>query len=176
MPSKLIAPAPCPPAVVVTVLGQKLSSNWITQLGFRRAGLLIAVVMILALGVAANALLVSGRATELPGVVVGPAAATIQDNERQRVEAESITLSPTGFHPKEITRRRGPFLLAVSNRSGLEEVVVRLDRVGADRIHELRVSSKRRSWQRMVNLQPGQYVLSEASHSEWICQITITAE
>src|SRR5258705_7861593 len=42
-----------------------------------------------------------------------------------RLDAELITLQPSGFEPSEITSPRGAFLLAVDNRSGLEEIELR---------------------------------------------------
>jgi hypothetical protein len=48
-------------------------------------------------------------------------------------QAELITTTPAGFEPTEITRPHGRFLLAIDNRSGLEErdVETGLDYFGA---------------------------------------------
>lgn len=121
----------------------------------------------------ANGLLASGRETTLPGSSGGPASIVIQDNSGKRVEAELITLRPTGFDPAEITRPRGRFLLAVDNRSGLDELVLRIDRQDKGRIHERRMARGKLSWRQVVDLQPGSYLLTEANHPEWVCRITI---
>ena len=39
-----------------------------------------------------------------------------------QLETELVTITPTGFQPGEITRSQGRFMLAVDNRSGLDEV------------------------------------------------------
>ena len=107
---------------------------------------------------------------------LGAASNIIQDSTRERIEAEVITLTATGFEPKEITRPSGSFLLAVSNRSGLEDLVLHLDRIGGNRMQELRLSRKRRGWQGTINLPAGEYILSEANNPNWSCQIIITGE
>ena len=38
------------------------------------------------------------------------------------LQAELITVTPAGFEPAEITRPQGRFLLAIDNRSGLDEI------------------------------------------------------
>src|SRR5258707_9850968 len=44
-----------------------------------------------------------------------------QQNLLPQIEVELITVRPTGFEPKEITRPPGRFLLGVDNKSGLDE-------------------------------------------------------
>jgi hypothetical protein len=51
--------------------------------------------------------------------------AVMQD---QNVEVEVITAIPEGFEPTAITRPRGPFVLALHNRSGERELVLRIHR------------------------------------------------
>lgn len=93
----------------------------------------------------------------------------------KRVEAELITVRRDGFEPKEITRPAGQFLLAIDNRSGLEVVTVRLDRQAGARLRDIPVNWKERDWRDLLDLTPGRYVLTEATHPGWVCNITITA-
>jgi hypothetical protein len=92
------------------------------------------------------------------------------------VEAESITLLPRGFEPSQITRPEGMFLIAVDNRSGLDDVTFRLDREAGGRLREAPVSRKKAAWRDLVDLTPGTYLLTEASHPAWHCRIVITAK
>lgn|SRR5262249_22618582 len=92
------------------------------------------------------------------------------------LRAELITITPRGFEPAEITRPKGRFLLAVDNRSGLDEVTLRLDRVAGNRLHEVRVPRKELDWSEVFDLNPGQYVLTEANNPRWACRFTITAQ
>ena len=91
----------------------------------------------------------------------------------KRIEVELVTIRASGFEPGEINRPPGKFLLAVDNRSGISEVDLRLDRLTGGRVHEARVSRDRPDWQTPLELTPGQYLLTEAYHPNWICRITI---
>jgi hypothetical protein len=93
-----------------------------------------------------------------------------------RIETELVTIRPHGFEPQEITRPADPFFLAVENRSGLEEVTLRLDLMGGSRLKEVNVPRKKLDWRDAFDLPPGSYVLTEANHPEWVCNITITAK
>jgi hypothetical protein len=95
---------------------------------------------------------------------------------RTKLEAELVTIRPHGFEPKEITRPKGRFILAVDNRSGLEEVNLRLDQVAGNRLHQVRVPREHLDWSEVFDLHPGNYVLTEANHPNWVCRITITAQ
>ena len=142
--------------------------HWRTHPMFRRVIIVaIAIMALLTLGIGAKAWLDSDPR---------PYSLGVQNKSGERVEAEVITLTPTGFEPREISRPSGAFLLAVSNRSSLQEVVLRLDRIGGNRMQELQLSRKRQGWKGVVNLPAGQYVLSEAGNPDWVCQITIIAE
>jgi hypothetical protein len=92
-----------------------------------------------------------------------------------RVEVQVITVRPRGFEPSNITRPAGIFLLAVDNRSGLDELLLRLDREAGNRVHEQRVPRKKLDWRGAFDLTPGHYVLTEANNPDWVCHITITA-
>jgi len=93
-----------------------------------------------------------------------------------RIETELVTIRPHGFEPEEITRLDGPFILAVDNRSGLEEVALRLAGVAGNRLKEVIIPRKKLNWRDALDLPPGRYVLTEANHPDWICRITITAK
>jgi hypothetical protein len=99
---------------------------------------------------------------------------TVAQSSRERVEAEIVTLRPHGFEPKEIKRPAGHFLLSVDTRSGLKEVTWQLDRVAGSRLREVRVSRNKLDWRELVDLTPGTYKLTEASHPNWVCTITLT--
>jgi hypothetical protein len=92
------------------------------------------------------------------------------------IEAEVITIRPTGFEPQEITRPKGLFLLAVENRSGLQTIQLRLDREAGARLRDLQMSRNKHDWKDMFDLPPGRYILSEAYHPQWSCSFTITAK
>lgn len=94
----------------------------------------------------------------------------------QHIEAEVITIRSTGFEPSEITRPKGPFVLAIENRSGLQAMQLRLDSVGVARLLDFQMPKTKHDWNDRLDLPPGKYVLSDAYHPDWACSITITAK
>lgn len=105
------------------------------------------------------------------GITSGPSKISFN---QERVEAELITIRPTGFEPAQITRAGGRFVLAVDNRSGFEEVDLQLNRETGSREREALVHRKQLDWREFVDLPPGRYVLKEVNHPDWACLITIT--
>lgn len=92
---------------------------------------------------------------------------------QDRIEAETITLSPTGFEPAEIRRPAGRFLLAVNDLSGLDETAIRLESEGGQVLHEAMLGRRQQKWRKVVDLTAGAYVLTVAGSPEWRCQIFI---
>ena len=87
-----------------------------------------------------------------------------------------ITIAPGGFDTAQITAPAVPFFLLVENRSGLDEVSLLLDRIAGARLRQATVPQEQLDWSDLLDLSPGEYVLSEASHPNWICRITITSK
>jgi hypothetical protein len=85
-----------------------------------------------------------------------------------------ITITPGGFNTTQITSPAIPFFLLIENRSGLSEVSLRLDRLAGSRLRQVSVGREQPDWSDLLDLTPGEYVLSEANHSDWNCRITIT--
>ena len=96
-----------------------------------------------------------------------------QPQKQDRLETELITLQQMGFEPNEIRRPQGVFVLGVDNRSGLEALDLRLVRADGQRLNVLQARKRKLSWREVVDLAPGQYLLSEANHPEWTCNVTI---
>src|SRR4029453_1202701 len=52
-----------------------------------------------------------------------------QTTKAKPVQVELFTVRRYGFEPAQITRPKGRFIIAVDNRSGVEEIVLQLHRV-----------------------------------------------
>lgn len=91
-------------------------------------------------------------------------------------QVERITLRPHGFEPRQVQRGPGRFLLAVDNRSRLDLAILRLDSDAGGHLRELRLPRGKLRWREFLTLPPGRYVLSEANHPAWVCQILISAQ
>lgn len=154
---------------------------------FRNPLRLKSKALVTAAAIVAAASLAAARAWRAPGaenvsrISIAPAGQEARDAAQgkpsgERVEAEVITLLPTGFEPAEITPSSGKFLLQVSNRSGLPEVNLQLEGENGDRRREVNVPRRKLDWREVVRLPRGTYLLSEANHPEWQCRIIIARD
>jgi hypothetical protein len=130
--------------------------------------LAVAVIVLLGIGV-------RGGMKEFPSGPSSPSSNTVVQPPAEKLVAELVTLTETGFAPSEIVRPMGTFLLVVDNRSGMQEVEFRLDRVAGGRVHQARISRHQVDWMERFTLPPGTYLLSEANRPEWTCRLTVTA-
>jgi hypothetical protein len=94
----------------------------------------------------------------------------------QTVEVEVITAHPYGLEPREISRPSGPFILAIHNRSRLDQMSLQLNRAnGASApVREISLPAGKLRQLSLLDLPPGQYVLADTIHPNFECKITIT--
>ena len=90
-----------------------------------------------------------------------------------RFEAERITIREWGCEPQQINRPVGPFMLIIQNQSGLPEIDLSLDEESGRPLHRLPDTRNALTWKQRLELPPGTYSVKEASHPDWLCQITI---
>jgi uncharacterized cupredoxin-like copper-binding protein len=106
----------------------------------------------------------------------GAGAASAQATDK--IESELITLRSFGFEPAAIKRPAGEVVFVINNRSHLQDVSMTLSRVQgnkpAERVKDAGIKKGQVNWLERFNLPPGDYVLTEASHPEWKCVITLT--
>jgi len=107
----------------------------------------------------------------------GPVASTVpapRVSVSEEGQAELVKLTTKGFEPAEITRPAGKFLLGVTNRTGLAALSLRLTHESRRQVDGKQLG-REMGWHRVLDLPAGHYRLSEASHPDWVCRITITA-
>jgi hypothetical protein len=99
-----------------------------------------------------------------------------QRPQQHPLEAERISLRPTGFEPPVITRPAGRFLLAINDRSGDSDTQITFARETGERLHTIRMrdTARKHEWRKVIDVPPGRYVISEANHPEWTCSIVLT--
>jgi hypothetical protein len=136
---------------------------------------IIGLVALTALAMNARSWYAQTAVAEKPGIAMSQEQSAHTEPTPVRMQAELIVITQTGFSPSDISRPQGGFLLTVSNRSDLEELRLRLDREGGDRLRDVQVSRPKKDWRDAAFLPPGNYTLTEASHPDWVCRITITA-
>lgn len=108
------------------------------------------------------------------GPSLSSVASASPSQTRRQGTVELLTLKPTGFDPAQITVPHKSFLLVIENRSGVNELFFRFDKEVGPKLQEIRVPLKRTSWSGIVDLPPSTYKMTEASHPEWSCTLTIT--
>ena len=90
-----------------------------------------------------------------------------------RFEVELVTLRPEGFEPSEVTRPKGAFVLLIDDRSGQENSFFELKRLKGERLRNVKTNRKKSDWYDLIDLPPGDYVLTGVDHAEKRCLITI---
>jgi hypothetical protein len=104
-----------------------------------------------------------------------------------------LTLGSGGFDQTSVTIPSGRLLFALANNSGIGGVVLQLNQqtangsvaIAMDGAQSGRTSPagapsssvtsprEKRDWRAVQNLPAGQYILTEASHPNWVCRITV---
>jgi hypothetical protein len=143
----------------------------------RKAVLPLIVLAIAAVALAGRSMRSFSTVTSAPvssptHVPVQPSVAVTQSSQ---IRTELITILPTGFDPTEIRLTDGQFRIAVDNKSGLDEVTLRLTREGGARVREMRLPMGQLKWREKLNLRDGAYSLTEANHANWRCRIVVTS-
>lgn len=82
-----------------------------------------------------------------------------------------IQLSASGFTPNEVQHGAGTFGIAVDNTGVSGEYTLRLKAADGTVVKEVEVQKGSTAW--TITLATGEYVLTEASHPEWSCSITV---
>ena len=124
--------------------------------------------------VAVGALIAYGR-RPTTSLSSGPERMVTDQLSPGRIEAEIIVLRSEGFHPREITRPPGRFLLALQNQSSEEEVSLMLTQESGPSARQIRFAKGQSKLRDFIELPPGRYVLAETNHPEWRCSIVIAS-
>lgn len=90
--------------------------------------------------------------------------------------ARVLVLSSSGFEPAKVSWPKGRFYLAVENRTDVSDITLLLDREVGGRLKEVKFKMRKQRSVGMFDLPPGNYVLTEANHSGWVCRITVTPQ
>lgn len=138
--------------------------------------LLVATIGLSSLGIGVRAKL-TGRQTADSAVLPNEAAivATQSRAPGTRLPSHLITILPGGFQPAEARWPKERFFLAIDNRSGVDDITLRVDREVGGRLKEVNLKMRRQRSAGVFDPPPGKYVLTEANHPGWVCHITISA-
>ena len=122
-----------------------------------------------------------GRINWLSSAAIASKSATQKPAETptpEPITAESLTLTETGFFPREFSHPKGRFILAINDRTGLPENNFILSRdVGnnkREKVRDAKILRHQPDWNDLIDLTPGNYLITEASNPKWECRLTIT--
>jgi hypothetical protein len=109
-----------------------------------------------------------------------PVATPLLANTSQDSKSEVVllVLTPNGFDETAITRPKGKFLLVVESRLGLKEPSLALSRIvgnnSKEKLKDGGIKKGQRNWSEELDLNPGEYELTEVNNPDWSCKLTIT--
>ncbi|QQS46711.1 MAG: hypothetical protein IPM66_22950 [Acidobacteriota bacterium] len=93
---------------------------------------------------------------------------------RSRITGVSVNLTRFGFEPSEITIPV-KYFISVRNLTEQQDVVLTLSRATRQKLIEEPFKSGSRGWDKLVNLPPGDYLLSEKSNPNRVLKIKVIA-
>ena len=99
----------------------------------------------------------------------GPAAVQAAPNGFQ--DELQVALGSNGFTPAEAQRAAGTFAIAVENSVISGEYTLQLKAQDGTVVKEVQVQKGSAAW--TVTLAAGEYTLTETSHPQWLCRITV---
>jgi hypothetical protein len=98
---------------------------------------------------------------------------TARGGQTPQRRAERVTLRRSGFDQTEVTLEASVSQLAVRDRSGLQEVMLRLEDESGHVVRQGRAGRKRPYWRVQGELAPGSYLLTVVSRPDWVCRVTV---
>jgi hypothetical protein len=138
--------------------------------------LLIGLTLLIA-AITATAKLINDRnAPHLaapPATIELIATAPADDEAPSDIKVVLLTLRSEGFDPAEMQLPAGEYLLVVRNRTGLDEVDVRLVHEDGHNLDQAKVGARQKDWKQRLKLTPGTYLINEANHSDWNLRLVV---
>ena len=104
------------------------------------------------------------------GLFAGSAAAALGASGALQDEVR-IQLGANGFTPAEVQHAAGTFAISVENSALSGEYTLRLKAQDGTVLREVQVQKGSAAW--TMTLSAGEYTLTEAGHSQWLCRITV---
>ncbi len=109
----------------------------------------------------------------LIGIGVTKAGSRQQPQLTNRVSAANVAFTIRGFEPDALTVEHQDLLMTIVNKSGFINAKFQLDRETGGKVHEVSFQNARHRAKQFLKLPPGRYILREASHPNFSCNITV---
>jgi len=105
------------------------------------------------------------------GILQKASKSSAQGNGAE-AKALLIAVQPDGFQPAEMDVAEGRYLLVIQNRSGLSDLVVRLEAEDGKKAQE--GHTQQQHWRKRVDLKKGTYRLTVENYPEWSCVLHVS--
>jgi hypothetical protein len=137
--------------------------------------LLIGLTVLIAAVTATAKLINNHNSSQFDATATIEPIATAQagDETSSDIKVVLLTLRSEGFDPAEMQLPEGEYLLIVRNRTGLDEVDVRLAREDGQHLGQSKVRSRQKDWTQRLKLTPGTYLLTEINHPDWTLRVVV---
>lgn len=150
---------------------QHLARRGMNRSGSLTAALSTALVIATLLSVTFTA-----RAQSPFSTIVNINAAQQQGAAQERAPSQlTIQFSNEGLSPANATVIAGKILLKVENQRPMERLTLRINHQGGELIREVALPDKATAWNTELELNVGQYVVTETSRTGGSCVITVQA-
>ncbi len=106
-----------------------------------------------------------------PSHLFGAGTSAVQAAPQAFQDELQIQLGSHGFTPADVQRAAGTFAIAVENSVISGEYTLQLTAQDGTVIKEVQVQKGSAAW--TVTLAAGEYTLTETSHPQWLCRITV---
>jgi hypothetical protein len=86
-----------------------------------------------------------------------------------------LLLRPEGFDSRTLAIAKGRYILILLNRTGLEDLALQVSRVvgNGEKPKDIMFDSRKKyRIDNLIDLTPGDYVVTVQGHPEWVCRIT----
>ena len=103
--------------------------------------------------------------------LLGVGTSTVQAASQGFQDELQIELGINGFTPAEAQRAAGTFAIAVENSAISGEYTLQLKAQDGTVIKEVHVQKGSAAW--TITLTAGEYTLTEVSHPQWLCRLTV---
>lgn len=115
------------------------------------------------------------RSISRPANVSQPFAAQSSEKANGPDGVIQLLLRPEGFDSESLAIAKGSYVLILLNRTGLEDLSLQVSRVvgNGEKPKDIVFDSKKKyRIDSLIDLTPGDYVVSVQGHPEWSCRIS----